>query len=181
MILSIGALSPDPALVSASIAIVAATGTAAEFDDFINRMKSATTPQDELRYLGALADFPDEDLMARLMKMTLTNDVRSQNAPLLLRRALSNRDAGHVAWFFVASEWEALTTRLPSNSIARFLEGIRNLSVPGTAAEVMAFFETHEVPQGDKILAQHLERLEVNVALRRREAARLSHSLLHRH
>jgi puromycin-sensitive aminopeptidase len=181
VILSIGALSPDPALVSASIAIVAATGTAAEFDDFIDRMKSAPTPQDELRYLGALADFPDEDLMTRLMAMTLTNEVRSQNAPLLLRRALSNRDAGHTAWFFVASEWEALTTRLPSNSIARFLEGIRNLSVPATAAEVMAFFETHEVPQGDKILAQHLERLEVNVALRQREAGRLSHSLLHRH
>jgi len=45
----------------------------------------------------------------------------------------------------------------------------------------MAFFETHEVPQGDKILAQHLERLEVNLALRAREATRLPQSLLHHH
>ena len=181
VILDIGALEPDPALVAASVNIVAATGTSADFDEFIRRMKNAPTPQEELRYLGALADFPDPELIARLVRMTLTDEVRSQNAPLLLRRALSNRDAGEIAWFFVSSEWEAITTRLPSNSIARFLEGIRGLSKSGTAAEVMAFFETHEVPQGDKILAQHLERLEVNVALRQREAARLTRRLLHGH
>ena len=179
VILDIGALEPDPALVAASVNIVAATGTSADFDEFILRMKNAPTPQEELRYLGALADFPDPDLIARLVRMTLTDEVRSQNAPLLLRRALSNRDAGEIAWFFVSSEWEAITTRLPSNSIARFLEGIRGLSKLGTAAEVMAFFETHEVPQGDKILAQHLERLEVNVALRQRESERLARRLLH--
>ena len=43
---------------------------------------------------------------------------------------------------------------------------------------MFAFFETHEVPQGDKTLAQHLERLEVNVALRRLEAPRLAEHLV---
>jgi len=179
VLLEIGGLDPDPALVAAAVNIVAAIGTNADFEEFVRRMKSAATPQEELRYLGALADFPDPELIARLVRMTLTDDVRSQNAPLLLRRALSNRDAGEIAWFFVSSEWDALTTRLPSNSIARFLEGIRGLSKPSIAAQVLAYFETHEVPQGDKILAQHLERLEVNVALRQRESQRLTHSLLH--
>jgi len=180
VLLTIEVLEPDPALVAASVNIVAATGTSGEFDDFIKRMKAASTPQEELRYLGALADFPESDLIARLVRMSLTDEVRSQNAPLLLRRALSNRDAGEIAWSFVSSEWDAITTRLPSNSIARFLEGIRGLSKPSVAAEVFAFFETHEVPQGDKILAQHLERLEVNLALRQRESQRLSRILLHR-
>lgn len=179
VLLSVDDFEPDPALVAASIAIVASTGTVDEFDDFIQRMNLSSTPQDELRFLGALADFPDSELMARLMRMTLTDEVRSQNAPLLLRRALSNREAGPIAWSFVSSEWDALTTRLPSNSIARFLEGIRNLSNPAIAAEVMSFFETHEVPQGDKILAQHLERLEVNLALRQRESGRFARLLLH--
>jgi hypothetical protein len=35
------------------------------------------------------------------------------------------------------------------------------------------------VPQGDKILAQHLERLEVNVALRERDSEELAGELLH--
>ena len=181
VLLTIDDLDPDPSLVAAAVNIVAATGTSGDFDDFVERMKRAQTPQEELRYLGALADFPDDTLIDRLVRMTLTDEVRSQNAPLVLRRALSNRDAGPTAWEFVRAEWDAITTRLPSNSIARFLEGIRALSTPEVAASVLTFFETHEVPQGDKILAQHLERLEVNLALRQRESRRLAHSLLHRH
>lgn len=171
----------DAAMRAAAVAIVANSGDASEFDIFVRRMEQAPTPQDELRYLAALADFPDAGSMRRLLSMSITDAVRTQNAPMVLRRAMTNRDHGELAWFFIAAEWDTINARFPSNSIARLLEGIRSLSEPGTAQEVLAFFETHEVPQGDKILAQHLERLEVNVALRRREADRLSSELLRHH
>jgi puromycin-sensitive aminopeptidase len=167
----------DPNLLAAAVNVVAATGDADDFDDFVARFKTAPTPQEELRYLSALADFDDAALIERLMGMTLTDEIRTQNAPYLIRRGLTNRNHGSLAWGFVATEWEAINGRFPSNSIPRMLEGIRALSQPEQAQEVFAFFETHEVPQGDKILAQHLERLEVNVALRAREAERLAHHL----
>jgi puromycin-sensitive aminopeptidase len=163
----------DPAMAAAAVNVVAATGGADDFDLFLDRFRTASSPQEELRYLYALADFDDPDLLRRLLALTL-DEVRTQNAPLLLRRALTNRNHGALAWAFVSQEWEALNTRLPSNSIARMLEGIRSLSRPEVAPEVFAFFETHTVPQGDKILAQHLERLEVNVALRNRESESLA-------
>lgn len=177
----------DAAMRAAAVAIVAATGSSTEFDDFLERNASAATPQDEVRFLTALADFPDPDSMRRLLAMSITDAVRTQNAPMVLRRALTNRNNGELAWFFIAEEWETINERFPSNSIARMLEGIRSLSKPSAASEVLAFFETHEVPQGDRILAQHLERLEVSVALRARESERLSaellehHRFLHRH
>ena len=179
--------SADAAMRAAAVAIVAATGTPAEFDVFVERMATATTPQDEVRYLTALADFPDADSMRRLLALSITDAVRTQNAPMVLRRALTNRTNGELAWFFISAEWDTINARFPSNSIARMLEGIRSLSRPSMASEILVFFETHEVPQGDRILAQHLERLEVSVALRRREAERLSaellehHRFLHRH
>jgi len=171
----------DAALRAAAVNIVATSGTAEDFDEFVRRMESATTPQDELRYLGALTDFPDADSMRRLLAMSITDAVRTQNAPMVLRRALTNRDHGELAWFFVAAEWDTINSRFPSNSIARLLEGVRSLTKPSTAREVLTFFETHEVPQGDRILAQHLERLEVGVALRQREQDRLSGELLEHH
>jgi hypothetical protein len=58
------------------------------------------------------------------------------------------------------------------------LEGVRSLSQSEVAPAVFVFFEEHEVPQGDKILAQHLERREVNVALRARESEALAEELL---
>ncbi|MBU6328553.1 MAG: M1 family metallopeptidase [Acidobacteria bacterium] len=171
----------DAALRAAAITIVAASGTVTEFDEFVVRMREADTPQEQLRHLAALADFPDADLLRRLLAMSITDAIRTQDAPAVLRRALTNRHHGDLAWFFVVAEWDTINRRFPSNSIARLLEGIRSISDPGLAHEVLSFFETHEVPQGDKILAQHLERLEVSVALRTREADRLAHELLEHH
>ena len=180
VLIDIAALDPDPALVAAAVNVVAASGTRAEFDTFVTRMCEAQTPQEEQRFLGALADFPDPETMRELLSMSIS-EIRTQNAPLLLRRALTNRHAGDLAWWFITAEWETITTRLPSNSIARMLEGVRSLSRPEVAPTVPVFFADHEVPQGERILAQHLERLEVNVALREREATRLGHDLQHRH
>ena len=46
--------------------------------------------------------------------------------------------------------------------------GIRSFADPDLAAEIAAFFETHEISQATLTLDQHLERLQVNVATRRR-------------
>jgi puromycin-sensitive aminopeptidase len=169
----------DPALVAAAVGIIAATGGPADFDEFVERSRRADNPQEELRFLSALADFDDADLIHQVLEMALTDAVRTQNAPYLLRRCLTNRNHGAHAWRFVAERWDAINERFPSNSIVRLLEGIRSLSRPETAEEVFNFFEDHEVPQGDKTLAQHLERLEVNVALRLREAEALADHLRH--
>jgi puromycin-sensitive aminopeptidase len=111
--------------------------------------------------------------------MCIDGTVRSQNAPYLLRRAMANRTEGQRAWAFVSTHWDTINDLFPSNSIARMVEGVRYLDHPADATLVFAFFETHEVPQGDRIVAQHLERLEVNVALRDRASERLEHHLRH--
>ena len=167
----------DPSLAAAAVAVIAATGDAADFDDFIARFSSAPTPQVELRYLYALAAFEDPALQDRLLDMCLAGEVRTQNAPYVIRLSMTNRDLGPRAWQFVVDRWDDINERFPTNTIARMLEGVRSLHEPAVADTVFAFFETHEVPQGDKILAQHLERLEINVALRRREADRLAEHL----
>ena len=63
--------------------------------------------------------------------------------------------------------------RFPDNTHVRMLAGITTLSTHELAADVNEFFKTHTVKQGQKTLDQHLERLEVNVRFRDREAANL--------
>ena len=169
--------SVDPPLLVAAVNVIASRGDEADFEELWSRYQSATSPQDELRFLGALADFDEAPLFERLLAVTVTDDVRTQNAPYVLRRALTNRHNAPLAWAFVRDHWEEINERFPSNSIVRLLEGIRNLSRPEQAEDVFAFFEDHDVPQGAKTLSQHLERLRVNVALRGREAARFAESL----
>ena len=172
-----GRESGDPSVVAAAIDVVAGHGRAEDFDEFLSRFKSSTNPQEELRYLYALAAFDEAELVDRVVALCLTDDIRSQNAPYVLGRAMANRDHGPRAWAFVRDHWDEVNRRFPSNSIVRMLGGLRALWAPEVADDVFAFFESHEVPQGDKQLAQHLERLEVNVALRARASAPLAHHL----
>ena len=166
--------SVEPSLAAAAAAVIAQTGDSGEFDVFLQRFEDAADPQEEQRYLHALADFPEEGLMARLLDLTLTDRVRSQNGPYVLRRAIANRDRGPQAWAFVSEHWDDVCERFPKNSISRMLEGIRSLATPELATDVAGFLADHPVPQGARTIEQHLERQRVNVALRGREAEALA-------
>jgi aminopeptidase N len=167
----------DPNLASTALRVVAAHGTADDYQSVLTTFSSAATPQEEVRYLYALADFPTEKQMNDTLAMTLTDQVRTQNAPFLVSRCLTNREHGAVAWEFITHNWDEIIERYPSNSIVRMLEGVKALSRPDDASAVGAFFETHEVAQGKLTLAQHLETLRINVALRKRESTALASEL----
>src|SRR5664279_2799584 len=101
------------------------------------------------------------------------DEVRSQNAPYTLGQAMANPQNGGTAWAFVRDNWDTITTQFPSNSIVRLVSGVRTLFDPDVAADVLAFFAEHEVPQGAKSLSQHVEMVRVNQALRARVAPAL--------
>ena len=160
--------SVDPALAAAAIAVVAATGDRTDYEEIRQRYQNAPTPQLELRYLMALTTFDNPALMDRTLAATLDGTVRSQDAGFVLRGCLDNRDLGPQAWAFIADHWDDINQRLPSAIVPRMLGGISALSTPDLATEVEEFLEAHPIPQGKLIVAQHLERLQINVALRGR-------------
>lgn len=150
-------------LVPALIAIVAHTGSATDYEKFYNRFKTAATPQDETRYLFALANFPVPELIDRTLQLTLSGEVRTQNAPYLMRGVLLNRRARRRAWEFLKAHWDAMVRHYPDNAIPRMCEGIIGLAEPDLQADASAFFSDHRVKHGLKQMEQHLERLRVAV------------------
>lgn len=169
--------SIDPNLASAAMGIVASNGNAGTYQAFVGGFKNSTTPQLEIRYLYALAKFPGATEFESTLAMSLSNKVRTQNAPFLLGRCLMNSKHGTRAWEFIEDNWETINTRLPSNSIVRMLEGIKSIYDPEQAARVNNFFGDHEVAQGEMSLTQHLEMMNINVALRHRECKILGEGL----
>jgi puromycin-sensitive aminopeptidase len=169
--------SVDPNVAAAVTGIVAHGGDEADYEAYVERFRTSTSPQEQLRYLYSLASFRQADLADRTLAMTLAPDIRSQNAPFVLLSMLQNRDQGERAWRFVTQRWDEITARFPDNSISRFLGGVTSLSTPTLANEVRGFLAEHPVPQGAKQLEQTLERLQVNVALREREGAEVARAL----
>src|SRR5262245_29700423 len=75
----------DPNVLPALIAIVAWTGGEEQYGWFLERFKNARTPQEEQRYLYALAGFRQPELLSRTLDFAVSGSVRSQDAPFLLR------------------------------------------------------------------------------------------------
>ena len=167
----------DPALGDAAVRVVAAGADHDTFDRYRAISKAATTPQDKLRYFGALADVDDPTLFGRFLELLLSDEVRSQDAGFLLSRSLTNRANAAAAWDFAATNWDTLTQRLPTNAVSRMIAGVRTVSDPALAAQITAFLKSHEVPQAAKAFSQHLERMQVTVGLAERERDRLADAL----
>ncbi len=163
----------DPALAAAAVAVVAATGERADYENILDRFRHAPTPQLELRYLMALTGFDDPDLMDLTLAATLDGTVRTQDGGFVIRGCLENRNHGPQAWAFTTEHWDDINQKLPSQAIPRMLGGIGALSTPDLASSIRSFLDNHPVPQGSLIVAQHLERLDINVDLRARVAAAL--------
>jgi puromycin-sensitive aminopeptidase len=171
-----GRATLDADLEAAVATVVATTGGPAEYEAFLERVRRPRTPQEELRYLMALAFFEDAELLERTHALALS-EIRSQNAPLLLNRLLAHRVNGPPTWAFVRDHWDELVARFPDSLVVRMLEGLALLVRPDLASEVRGFFEGHDVPQGRRTLEQTLEQLDVNVAFVEREGPRLGAAL----
>jgi puromycin-sensitive aminopeptidase len=169
--------SVDPELVAAATGVVAATGGEAEYERMLAGFRSATTPQDQLRHLYVLAEFDSPELMDRTCEFAVSGEVKTQNAPFLLRSCIANRRHGGRAWTFVRKNWADLNERFPSNTIIRMVDTVKTLNRPTDVVDVQAFFSEHPIAQAAKTLEQVLERQRVNAALREREEEALAAAL----
>ena len=163
----------DRNVVPALVAILAYTGGRTEYEEFHANVSEAKTPQEEQRYLFALAAFRPADLLDRTLTMTLNGEVRTQNAPYLMRALLLNTDGREHVWRFMKKHWEEMTRLYPDNSIVRMCEGITALVTPVLETDVREFFASHLVKQGAKTMEQHLEKLRIAVACKQREETNL--------
>jgi ERAP1-like C-terminal domain len=138
--------------------------------------RTGDTPQVQLRHLYLLAEFDDAELMARTCALAMSDEVKTQNAPFLLRACIGNRRQGAQAWEFVRRNWHAINDRFPRNTIVRMIETVKTLDRPTDVADVQSFFAEHPIEQAAKTLEQTLERQRVNgdVRARNEDAVRYS-------
>ncbi|MEY4607028.1 MAG: M1 family metallopeptidase [Ilumatobacteraceae bacterium] len=167
----------DPELMATATMSVAAHGTDADYDEFLRRFRSAATPQEQLRYMYALAEFPQSAQVQRTIDLAFSDEIRSQNAPFLLNRCINNRSHGALAWSAVRKNWTLANDRFPDNAIVRMIDSVKSLTERAVVADVQAFFGEHPIPQAAKTLEQVLERQRVNAAMHERESVRLPASL----
>jgi puromycin-sensitive aminopeptidase len=168
----------DPELLATATGAVASVGTDDDYERYLAAYRSAGTPQEQLRFMYALSEFPQQSQIARTVDFAFSGEVKSAHAPFLLNRCLANRWHGAFAWEQLRRRWDDAVARFPDNTIVRMIDPVKFLTTPEVAADVQSFFSEHPIPQSTQTLHQVLERQRVNVAMRVREEQRLSSALL---
>ena len=74
-----------------------------DYDALLERYRTASTPQEEMRSLGALAGFPDVELCLRTFDLAMT-EVRSQNGFSVISALLANPVGNQAVWERVTGE-----------------------------------------------------------------------------
>jgi puromycin-sensitive aminopeptidase len=167
----------DPDVLPAIIAILAHAGDAARYKDFLRRFRAAATPQEERRYLYALASFQSTDLLARTLEKAITGEFRTQDAPFMVRMVLMNVVGRELAWAFVKRNWETMDRLYPKQGLRRMCEGVVGLATPALERDVRKFFRERKIDLGGRTLAQYLEQLRIAVRFRERAGRALSRYL----
>jgi puromycin-sensitive aminopeptidase len=168
-----GEAAVDANVLPALIAIVAASGGEADYAEFWERFRAAGTPQEEQRYLFALAGFRQPDLVRRTLEHTIDGEVRSQDAPFLMRALLGSVHGRELAWVFLVEHWETMARVYPGSAYRRMYEGVTALVSPEWERGVREFFPSRGIVLGGKTLEQYLEQLRVAVRFQERESAAL--------
>lgn len=161
-------------LVPSLIHVTAFAGGDNEFAQFTKGFKEAATPQEQDRYLYSLARFRGEKQIRKALEMVLNGEVRSQNAPFLLRELLLNPYGRTLAWQFTKERWTEIHEFFPMQLVVRMLDGVTGLVTTELQSDVHAWFKSHELSFGKKTLDQHIEKLDNAVALMTREQNTLS-------
>jgi len=158
----------DPNVLPALIGILAHVGDRKRYDEFYTRFRGAKTPQEERRYLYALAAFRSPDLLEQTLARSVSGEFRTQDSPFLIRMVLGNVHGRDKAWAFVKATWDRLDRLFPKQGLRRMLEGITSLSTPELERDVHHFLAERKIDLGGKTLEQYLEQLRIAVSFKQR-------------
>ena len=121
--------------------LAALRGDAALYDRYLKASKAATQPEVRYQYLYGLTAFSDPALVRRTMDLTLSDEVRSQDAKLVIGRMLVNTDTQTLAWQLVRERWNEIqkkTGEFVGNTV--IVGALSSFCDAATASDIKTFF-----------------------------------------
>lgn len=171
----------DPASIDSSLSAVILTAAArrnapAQFEAFRARLASPKTPEQKSLMLRALAEFTEPALLDEYLKMTLSDEIRAQDAWMPYAWLLSNPATRARAWEFVKANWKALSSKVGPRGATRVIGAAAGLVSEPWKAEVGSFFRApqNEIEMARKTLAQALESIELGLRFKEAQSSSLA-------
>ncbi|MCL4495913.1 MAG: ERAP1-like C-terminal domain-containing protein [Firmicutes bacterium] len=166
-----------PELLNSLIGIVAENGTDQEWDIFYEQFKKSSTPQETVRYLYALAQFPQDRLVKRAFALYLSDEVRIQDGIHAMGGTLRHQKAQHAAWDFIEEHWNDITAKFPPYMLYPLIVPVSWIVTDELAERTAQWFKTHPVPPAERFIAQSIEFQNVHRTFAHRVRGHIANAL----
>ncbi len=161
-----GKLNPNLRAVVYSLASF--SGGEAVYEELLRLYRKETLQEEKIRLLAALCASADRKLVQRTLEFSLSEEVRSQDTPIVLARTAGNPIAKGLAWAFYQKHWKEFKkrysggTHTPAMIVSVVASGF---SAKEQEAAVKRFFQQNDAaPNAKRAVAQALEAIRTNTA-----------------
>ena len=166
--------SVEHELLSAALSIAARDGDAALYDQVMARLKTAKTPEEQFIYQQMLTRFSDPKLLERTLEYAISPDVRSQDAPYVIRDVMRNPAGTMLTWDFARAHWSDVANLGGAFGGGVIVRATGSFCDASMRDEVKEFFVTHQSPASERGLKQSLERINYCVDLKAQQGTQLA-------
>jgi aminopeptidase N len=160
----------EPTVAGAIVRAAAMHGDQKLFEALAAAGDRASSPEDQYRYLYALADFQQPALIQRGLDRSLTPQLRNQDTAIYLSRFLINPAARAPAWAFIKEHWAALEPKVMiSLGDVNLTRALGAFCDAASRDDVKTFFAAHPLPGAARTLTQTVEQINNCIALREKQ------------
>ncbi|XP_044388594.1 aminopeptidase M1-C isoform X2 [Triticum aestivum] len=123
--------------------------------------KESAEGEERLQVLGILSSCRDNSIVLESLNLIFTNEVRNQDAYILLRGI--QPEAREISWNWLKENWERISKIFAGSLVTDFVKTIVPLFTSNEkAAEISKFFATRTKPGFERTLKQSLETVRIS-------------------
>lgn len=159
-------------VLTAALDILAHGGDQDLYSEFVDlAFNDRETPQVRERFLIALAEFQEPQLIAETLSKIERGEVQPGLISRLVSRLMANSRAQKMTWKFFVDQFDTMVEKFPEPYTIRLIRAVSRVNEEVIAREINQFFNGRSVRSGGLAIAQTLEQVDNNVSLKQRESA----------
>jgi alanyl aminopeptidase len=166
----------DGNLVDVVLRAAARYGDRDLFERFYTAAKQSADRRDRRRFLGALSDFRDPELLKRDRELATSGEFDVRESSDLLLAGLGDPETRRSVYEAIKAEYDSIEPRLPKDTALGLVSAGTAQCDASLRADVEAFFRerTSRLPGGPRRFAQAMEGMDLCIAWRARQRAAVS-------
>ncbi len=151
----------DATLARSIVEVAVRSGDARLFEALVSASGQATSPDERYRYLYALPQFRDPQLIDRALALSITSTLRSQDTAAFFARFFGQDAARPRAWAYLKAHWAELEPKITIfGGDTTVVASLGNFCDAAARDDIASFFRQHPLPSAARTLTQTIERID---------------------